>query len=54
MFREINELVAYLVSSNDKKDTSALRHAIEEQLPDYMMPSAFMWLDDFPKPPVVK
>jgi len=42
-------LVAYLVSSNGNKNTGALRKAIEEQLPDYMMPAAFMWLDDFPK-----
>lgn len=42
-------LVAYLVSSNDKKDTTALRQTIRQQLPDYMMPSAFMWLSDFPK-----
>ena len=42
-------LVAYLVSSNDKKDTSALRHAISRHLPDYMMPSAFVWLENLPK-----
>ncbi|HLK28592.1 MAG TPA: amino acid adenylation domain-containing protein [Puia sp.] len=42
-------LVAYLVSSNDKKDTTALRHAINQHLPDYMMPSAFVWLDVLPK-----
>jgi amino acid adenylation domain-containing protein len=42
-------LVAYLVSSNDKKDTTALRQAITQHLPDYMMPSAFVWLDLLPK-----
>jgi len=42
-------LVAYLVSSDNKKDTSALRKIIEHQLPDYMMPSAFIWLDTLPK-----
>ena len=42
-------LVAYLISSNDKKDTSALRHAISQHLPDYMMPSAFVWLENLPK-----
>jgi amino acid adenylation domain-containing protein len=42
-------LVAYLVSSNDKKDTGALRHAVSQHLPDYMMPSAFVWLENLPK-----
>ncbi|HEX4375190.1 MAG TPA: amino acid adenylation domain-containing protein, partial [Puia sp.] len=42
-------LVAYLVSSNDKKDTAALRRSIEQHLPDYMMPSAFVWMDILPK-----
>jgi len=42
-------LVTYLVSSNDKKDTAALRLAISQHLPDYMMPSAFVWLDSLPK-----
>ena len=42
-------LVAYLVSSNDKKDTAALRKSIEQHLPDYMMPSAFVWMDNLPK-----
>ncbi len=42
-------LVAYLVSSNELKDTLALRHSIEKKLPDYMMPSAFVWMDEWPK-----
>jgi amino acid adenylation domain-containing protein len=42
-------LVAYLVSSNDKKDIAALRKSIEQHLPDYMMPSAFVWMDILPK-----
>jgi amino acid adenylation domain-containing protein len=42
-------LVAYLVSSNGLKDTLALRHSIEKQLPDYLIPSAFVWLDEWPK-----
>ncbi len=42
-------LVAYLVSSNDKKDTGALRQSISQHLPDYMMPSAFVWLENLPK-----
>ena len=42
-------LVAYTVSANNKKDTTELRRAIEQQLPDYMMPSAFVWMDELPK-----
>ena len=42
-------LVAYILSANDKKDTAALRRAVEQHLPDYMMPSAFVWVNEFPK-----
>ena len=42
-------LVAYLVSSGIKKDIAFLRDAIEQKLPDYMMPSAFVWVDGFAK-----
>ncbi|MBS1600362.1 MAG: amino acid adenylation domain-containing protein [Bacteroidetes bacterium] len=42
-------LVAYLISSGGKKDITPLRRAVEKQLPDYMMPAAFMWMEDFPK-----
>jgi amino acid adenylation domain-containing protein len=45
------KLVAYLVSSDEKKDTAQIRQAIEKQLPDYMMPSAFVWLKEWPKTP---
>ncbi|HXB09203.1 MAG TPA: amino acid adenylation domain-containing protein, partial [Puia sp.] len=41
-------LVAYMVSSNGKKDTHALRGQIARALPDYMMPAAFVWLEDLP------
>ncbi|MCQ6959018.1 polyketide synthase [Mucilaginibacter aquariorum] len=42
-------LVAYLVSSGAKKDIAFLRDSIEQKLPDYMMPSAFVWVDGFAK-----
>jgi amino acid adenylation domain-containing protein len=42
-------LVAYLVSSGVKKDIAFLRDSIEQKLPDYMMPSAFVWVDGFAK-----
>ncbi|GGF16081.1 polyketide synthase [Hymenobacter cavernae] len=43
------QLVAYLISSTEQKDTRAVRSELEARLPDYMMPSAFVWMDDFPK-----
>lgn len=42
-------LVAYLIASGDKKDIAFLRDSIEQKLPDYMMPSAFVWVDGFAK-----
>jgi amino acid adenylation domain-containing protein len=42
-------LVAYLISSGGKKDTPAIRRAVEQHLPDYMIPSAFVWMDELPK-----
>ncbi len=45
------KLVAYLVSSNGIKNTSQIRKATEEHLPDYMIPSAFVWLEKWPKTP---
>jgi len=42
-------LVAYLVASGEKKDIAFLRDSIEQKLPDYMMPSAFVWVDGFAK-----
>ncbi|MFC0518293.1 amino acid adenylation domain-containing protein [Mucilaginibacter angelicae] len=42
-------LVAYLVSSGAKEDTEAVRKSLEEQLPDFMLPSAYVWLKELPK-----
>ncbi|WP_234737001.1 polyketide synthase [Tellurirhabdus bombi] len=43
------QLVAYLVSDNQHKDSLAVRKELEQKVPDYMIPSAFVWMDDFPK-----
>jgi amino acid adenylation domain-containing protein len=43
------KLVAYLVPSNKSNDTITIRHSIKTKLPDYMMPSAFVWLDHLPR-----
>ena len=42
-------LVAYLVSAKNNPDTDYVRKSIETQLPDYMMPSAYVWLNELPK-----
>ncbi|WP_295672427.1 amino acid adenylation domain-containing protein, partial [uncultured Mucilaginibacter sp.] len=42
-------LVAYLVSAKDKGDTDYVRKSIEQQLPDFMHPSAYVWLSELPK-----
>jgi amino acid adenylation domain-containing protein len=43
------KLVAYFMSSNGIKDTVQIRQSIEKLLPGYMMPSAFVWMDHWPK-----
>lgn len=42
-------LVAYLVSSGDTEDTESIRKSLEQQLPDFMLPSAYVWLKELPK-----
>ena len=41
-------LVAYLQSSGNRQDLNAVRTQLEEMLPDFMVPSFYMWVDDFP------
>ncbi|MFL9484063.1 amino acid adenylation domain-containing protein [Chitinophagaceae bacterium LWZ2-11] len=42
-------LIAYLVSQEKQYDLLAVRKALQLQLPDYMMPSAFIYVNDLPK-----
>lgn len=42
-------LVAYMVSGTDKQDTDYIRKSIEQALPDFMHPSAYVWLSELPK-----
>jgi len=45
-------LVAYLVSRSKKTPTvSELRHFLQESLPEYMVPTAFVFLESFPLTP---
>ncbi|MCP3065857.1 amino acid adenylation domain-containing protein, partial [Myxococcus sp. K38C18041901] len=47
--RDEARLVAYLVSTS--QDASALREALSQRLPEYMVPSAFVFLDALPLSP---
>ncbi|WP_449440675.1 AMP-binding enzyme [Pedobacter steynii] len=42
-------LVAYLTGNKTPGDSNKLRYHISKLLPDYMIPSAFIWLNEFPK-----
>jgi amino acid adenylation domain-containing protein len=45
-------LVAYLIPETDHEtDPGELRRYVREKLPEYMVPSAFMFLDEFPMTP---
>jgi amino acid adenylation domain-containing protein len=41
-------LVAYIVQSDQQLTTSDLREYLQERLPDYMIPSSFVTLDELP------
>jgi hypothetical protein len=42
-------LVAYAVARDQQKpDSAALRTALRQRLPEYMVPSAVVWLDELP------
>jgi len=41
-------LVAYLQSAVSEEDTTAVRKQLEDILPDFMIPSIFMWIKEFP------
>ncbi len=43
------QLVAYLVTATGHTDTSSVRRELEKRLPEYMMPSAFVWMDELPQ-----
>jgi amino acid adenylation domain-containing protein len=49
--REETYLVAYVVARGAAPEVGALRAALAARLPDYMIPSAFVWLDHLPQTP---
>lgn len=46
--KEDKRLVAYLVPTTSKLDLKSLRNYINKRLPDYMIPSAFVVMDELP------
>ena len=44
-------LVAYIIASQDSLNSSSLHHFLSTKLPNYMVPSWFMFLDAFPLTP---
>ncbi|WP_316836959.1 polyketide synthase [Pedobacter nutrimenti] len=42
-------LVAYVVGQNDNKDGLYLKNQLSNLLPDYMVPSSVVWMDELPK-----
>lgn len=42
------QLVAYLVAADQLTDRAGVRQALVNRLPEYMMPSALVWLDELP------
>jgi amino acid adenylation domain-containing protein len=42
-------LVAYVVGQNDNKDGLYLKNQLAGLLPDYMVPSTVVWMDELPK-----
>jgi amino acid adenylation domain-containing protein len=42
-------LAAYLIGEQQNYDGNKLKDILSKSLPEYMIPSAFVWLQDFPK-----
>jgi len=43
-----SRLVAYMQTATAANDSNEIREQLNKILPDYMIPSIFMWVDDFP------
>ncbi|RAJ22863.1 polyketide synthase [Pedobacter cryoconitis] len=42
-------LLAYLVADQENRNTSLIRNELEARLPEYMIPSALIWMEKLPK-----
>lgn len=42
-------LLAYLVASDESQNTDKVRQHLGKHLPDFMLPSAYIWLNELPK-----
>lgn len=42
------QLVSYIVSKSKKEDLNQIQDFLKEKLPNYMIPSVFVWLDSMP------
>lgn len=45
------QLVAFLVADGPDHDTASVRGAVRERLPEYMVPTRWVWLDELPLNP---
>lgn len=45
---DVAALIAYVVASDNRKDEAALNAALAENLPHYMLPSAYKFVNDMP------
>ena len=43
------QIIAYLIADDTLTNKASVRQTLVAALPDYMMPSAFVWLDSFPQ-----
>jgi natural product biosynthesis luciferase-like monooxygenase protein len=46
-----SQLVAFLVADGPDQDTARVRDAVRERLPEYMVPTRWVWLDELPLNP---
>ncbi|WP_019988565.1 type I polyketide synthase [Rudanella lutea] len=44
-----HQIVAYVVADEERTSPADLRKTLQSRLPEYMMPSAFVWLPDLPR-----
>lgn len=43
------EIIAYIVSNNDENDLKKIKNILSEQIPKYMLPNKYIFIDEFKK-----